>query len=60
MPSETNLVGDAKNDVVMDQNAYDLPIVVLTGYLNKIKAEKLGVKYIIYNVTNLNSKLQLL
>ncbi|HVA96544.1 MAG TPA: HAD family hydrolase [Candidatus Acidoferrales bacterium] len=57
-PGETVMVGDAKNDVVMAQNAHVIPIVVLTGHLNKKEAEELGVNYIIPDVTHLESVLK--
>lgn len=53
LPNETVLVGDARGDVLMAQAANIIPIVVLTGHLNKNEAEKLGVKYIIPDVTHL-------
>ncbi len=56
-PDETVSVGDAKNDVVMSQNANVIPIVVLTGHLTKKEAEELNVKYIINNVTLLEKVL---
>lgn len=59
-PAETVYVGDAKNDVVMAQNANVLPIVVLTGHLNRKEAEDLGVKYIIDNVTDIEEVLGML
>ena len=46
-------VGDAENDVLMAQNAGVEPIVVLTGHLDKQKAEKLGVKKIFPDMTYL-------
>ena len=48
---ETVFVGDAKNDVVMAKNARVLPIVVLTGHLNRKEAESLGVKDMLTDVT---------
>ncbi len=59
-PEETIYVGDAKNDVTMAQKAHVLPVVVLTGHLNRKEAEGLGVKYIVNDVTNLYSVLQTL
>ncbi len=44
-------IGDAENDVLMAQNAGVEPIVVLTGHLDKEKAEKLGVKNILPDIT---------
>lgn len=59
-PVETIYVGDAKNDVVMAQRAHVLPIVVLTGHLNRNQAEDLGVKHILDDVTQLPSLLAIL
>jgi phosphoglycolate phosphatase-like HAD superfamily hydrolase len=56
-PDETIMVGDAKNDVVMAQKAHVTPVVVLTGHLNQKEAEKLRVKYIIQDVTKLETVL---
>lgn len=53
-PHETVFVGDAENDMLMAKNAHVIPIAVLTGHLTKPQAQKLGVKYIIDNVTKLN------
>ena len=52
---ETVYVGDAENDVIMAKGAGVTPIVVLTGHLNREEAEKLGVKYIIPEVTYLET-----
>ncbi|MBI2990145.1 MAG: HAD family hydrolase [Candidatus Magasanikbacteria bacterium] len=46
-PEETVVVGDAKNDVLMAERSGCVPVVVLTGHLNKKQAEELGVRYII-------------
>lgn len=54
-PSETIMVGDAKNDVMMAQSASIEPIVVLTGHLNRQQAEELGVQHIIQDVTELET-----
>lgn len=54
---ETVYVGDAKNDVLMAQNANVPMVVVLTGHLNKSEAEDLKVPYIIEDVTKLESVL---
>lgn len=51
--NETVYVGDAENDVIMAKAAGVEPIVVLTGHLNHEEAEKLGVKYIIPDITSL-------
>ena len=56
-PTEAVLVGDAKGDVTMARDAGLLPIVVLSGNLNKKEAEKLKVKYIIKDVTYLENVL---
>ena len=52
-PNECVYVGDAENDVLMAQNAGIDPIVVLTGHLNKERAEALGVKNIFPDITHL-------
>lgn len=57
-PEETIVVGDAKNDVLMAQNAHTTPVVVLTGHLNRNQAQDLGVKYIIDDVTQLETVLE--
>ncbi len=57
LPSETLFVGDAKSDVQMARNAGVEPVVVLTGHLARNKAEELGVKYIINDVTQLEQVL---
>ncbi len=54
---ETIVVGDAKNDVLMAQNAGVTPVVVLTGHLNRKEAEELKVKYIIEDVTQIEQVL---
>ena len=53
LPEECVYVGDAENDVQMAQNAGVEPIVVLTGHLDKSKAEKLGVNKIYPDITYL-------
>ncbi len=58
LPEETILVGDAIGDVIMAKNAKVTPIVVLTGQLNKQKAQELGVKYIVNNVTEIEQILK--
>ncbi|MEK6947780.1 MAG: HAD family hydrolase [Nanoarchaeota archaeon] len=55
---EAIIVGDATNDMIMGQNAGILSVAVLTGHLNKKQAEELGIKYIIENVTQLESVLE--
>ena len=52
-PEEAILVGDAKSDILMAKEAKVTPVAVLTGHLNRQEAEKLGVNYIIDNVTQL-------
>ena len=59
-PEETIFVGDARDDVLMAKAAHVEPIVVLTGHLNRKEAEELGVKYIIRDVTKLESVLSAL
>lgn len=59
-PNETVFLGDAENDVLMARNADVEPIVVLTGLLNKNQAKKLGVKYIIDNVTQIEKVINLI
>lgn len=56
-PSETVFVGDAKTDVQMAQNAGAIPIVALSGHLDRREAEKLGVKYIIDDVRDIETVL---
>lgn len=58
-PAETIFVGDAKSDVLMAKAANVLPVVVLTGHLNKQEAEELGVKNIIPDVTSLEGILNI-
>ena len=58
LPTETIMVGDATNDVLMAQAAGVEPIVVLTGHLNKQEAEELKVSHIIDDVTHLSDLLQ--
>lgn len=53
-PHETIVVGDAKNDVLMAQNAGVTPVAVLTGHLSRREAEDIGVNYIIDDVTNID------
>jgi HAD superfamily hydrolase (TIGR01549 family) len=54
-PNETIFVGDAKTDVQMAFSAHVAPIVVLTGHLNRKEAEELGVKYIVPDITKLET-----
>lgn len=55
---ETIVVGDAANDVQMAFRAGVAPVVVLTGHLNSKEANKLGVKYILDDVTKLEDVLR--
>ena len=57
-PKETVFVGDAHTDVQMAYNAHVTPIVVLTGHLKRKAAEEIGVKYIISDVTQLETVLK--
>ena len=50
-PLEARVIGDSESDVVMARSARVTPIVVLTGNLKRKEAEKLGVKYIVEDVT---------
>lgn len=52
-PTEVVFVGDAKNDVLMAQNAGVTPVVVLTGHLDRAGARRLGVKHIVADVSKL-------
>ncbi|MFZ6035354.1 MAG: HAD family hydrolase [Patescibacteria group bacterium] len=56
--TEAVYVGDAETDVLMARNAGVTPIVVLTGHLSKENAEKLGVKHIVHNVTQIEEILK--
>lgn len=56
-PSETIMVGDARNDVLMARNAGIEPVVVLTGHLTRREAEKLDVNHIIDDVSKLETVL---
>lgn len=57
-PNETIYVGDAKSDVLMAQNAGVIPVVVLTGHLSKLEAQKMGAIYIIGDVTKIEGVLK--
>jgi phosphoglycolate phosphatase len=57
-PEETILVGDSKAEVIMARNASALPVVVLTGHLNREEAEELNVESIIEDVTYLPGVLE--
>ena len=52
-PQNAIVVGDATNDVLMARNAGVVPVVVLTGHLNKEQASELEIEYIIDRVTDL-------
>jgi HAD superfamily hydrolase (TIGR01549 family) len=54
---ETIMVGDGESDVEMALAAGVTPVVVLTGHLTKQKADEMGVKYIIEDVTRLETVL---
>jgi phosphoglycolate phosphatase-like HAD superfamily hydrolase len=56
-PSEAVFVGDAAGDVAMARGAGIVPIVVLSGHLSKNEAEELKVKYIIKDITQLETAL---
>ncbi|MCL2451349.1 HAD family hydrolase [Candidatus Saccharibacteria bacterium] len=56
--TETILVGDAVSDMQMAWNAGIEPVAVLTGHLSRAGAKKIGVKYIIDDVTKLESVLE--
>jgi len=56
-PDETLLVGDAKGDMVMAKSAGVTPVAVLTGHLSREQAEELGIKYVLEDVTKLESAL---
>ena len=57
-PEETIFVGDAKTDIEMARAAGVTPVAVLTGHMSARDAEKLRVKYIIPDITHLESVLQ--
>ena len=54
---EAILVGDAASDMQMAWNAGVEPVAVLSGHMDRAEAEKLGVKHIIDNVTQLETVL---
>lgn len=56
--SETIMVGDAASDMQMAWNAGIEPVAVLTGHLSEPEAEKIGVKYIISDVTQLETVIE--
>jgi phosphoglycolate phosphatase len=51
------VVGDAANDVRMAQGADVEPIVVLGGHLDEVEAKELGVRFVIPDVTHVESVL---
>lgn len=57
-PEEAVMVGDASGDVRMALSAHVVPIVVLTGQLNKQEAENLGVTHVVNDVTEIESVLK--
>jgi phosphoglycolate phosphatase-like HAD superfamily hydrolase len=57
-PEQAIFVGDAKSDVAMALGAKVTPVVVLTGHLTREEGEKLGVKHIINDVTELDTVLK--
>jgi phosphoglycolate phosphatase-like HAD superfamily hydrolase len=57
LPQDAVVVGDGANDVIMAIKAQVEPIVVLTGHLNREKAESLGVKKIINSILDLEQVL---
>lgn len=59
-PEETIYVGDSSVDVEMASNARVIPVIVLSGHLNKKEAERLKVKHIIHDITCLGDELPLL
>jgi phosphoglycolate phosphatase len=52
-PEDAIMVGDAQGDVRMAQAAGVLPVVVLTGQLNREEAVALGIKHIIQSIADL-------
>lgn len=56
-PQEAFYVCDAKNDVIMARNAKVTPVVVLTGNLSQKEAQELKVKFIIKDITKLETVL---
>ena len=56
----TIMVGDSRNDVGMARNSGIEPVVVLSGHLNREEAEALDVRYIIDDVSALESVLETL
>jgi phosphoglycolate phosphatase len=54
---EAVYIGDAENDVAMAKKAGIIPVVVSTGHLDREEADKLNVKNIIPDITNLSKEL---
>lgn len=59
-PDEALVVGDSENDVLMAQRADIVPVVVLTGHLNRAEAVQLKVEHIIDDVTEIEKVLAML
>ena len=57
---EVLVAGDASNDILMARNAGIEPVAVLTGHLNREEAETLNIKYIIDDITEIESVLEIL
>ena len=57
LPAQTTMVGDSDSDVLTAQFSSVEPIVVLTGNLDIEEADELGVKYIIEDVTKIDTAL---
>lgn len=57
-PHEALVIGDAKGDMVMAKAANVIPVAVLTGHLTKSEAEHLGIKYIVSDITKLDTVLR--
>jgi phosphoglycolate phosphatase-like HAD superfamily hydrolase len=55
---EAIVVGDSAVDVAMAVTAGCIPVVVLTGNLSRLEAERMGVHFILEQVTDLPSMLQ--
>lgn len=58
--SETLVIGDAANDMLMAQAAGIDSIAVMTGHLNREQALSIGVKHIVDDVTNIEKILEIL
>lgn len=54
-PKEAIVVGDGAWDIGMAVNAGITPVAVLTGYLTESKARALGAKFVIPDITKLES-----